>query len=116
MRHYPVLLEEAIEYLSIDPEGVYVDCTFGEGGHSEAILQRLTTGRLIALDRDRTALEAGRERLAEYRDKLTLIHSNYSNLAEFVATPVRECWRMWDSRGGSWKMRSEVSVSCRKGP
>ena len=89
MRHYPVLLEEAIEYLSIDPEGVYVDCTFGEGGHSEAILQRLTTGRLIALDRDRTALEAGRERLAEYRDKLTLIHSNYSNLAEFVATPVR---------------------------
>ena len=89
MRRYPVLLEEAIEYLSIDPEGVYVDCTFGEGGHSEAILQRLTTGRLIALDRDRTALEAGRERLAEYRDKLTLIHSNYSNLAEFVATPVR---------------------------
>ncbi len=89
MRHYPVLLEEAIEYLSIDPEGVYVDCTFGEGGHSEAILQLLTTGRLIALDRDRTALEAGRERLAEYRDKLTLIHSNYSNLAEFVATPVR---------------------------
>ena len=89
MRHYPVLLEEAIEYLSIDPEGVYVDCTFGEGGHSEAILQLLTTGRLIALDRDRTAIEAGRERLEEYRDKLTLIHSNYSNLAEFVTRPVR---------------------------
>ncbi len=89
MRHYPVLLEEAIEYLSIDPEGIYVDCTFGEGGHSEAILKQLTTGRLIALDRDLTAIEAGRERLAEYRDKLTLIHSNYSNLAEFVTTPVQ---------------------------
>ncbi len=89
MRHYPVLLEEAIGYLSIDPEGIYVDCTFGEGGHSEAILKRLTSGRLIALDRDLTAIEAGRERLAEYRDKLTLIHSNYSNLAEFAATPVQ---------------------------
>ena len=89
MRHYPVLLEEAIEYLSIDPEGVYVDCTFGEGGHSEAILKQLTTGRLIALDRDLTAIEAGRERLEEYRDKLTLIHSNYSNLAEIVTRPVR---------------------------
>ena len=89
MRHYPVLLEEAIEYLSIDPEGLYVDCTFGEGGHSEAILKQLTSGRLIALDRDLTAIEAGRERLAEYRDKLTLIHSNYSNLAEFVTRPVQ---------------------------
>ena len=78
-----------MEYLSIDPEGVYVDCTFGEGGHSEAILQLLTTGRLIALDRDAAAIEAGRERLEEYRDKLTLIHSNYSNLAEFVTTPVQ---------------------------
>ena len=89
MRHYPVLLEEAIEYLSIDPEGVYVDCTFGEGGHSEAILKQLTTGRLIALDRDLTAIEAGRERLAEYRDKLTLIHANYSSVADFAATPVQ---------------------------
>ena len=78
-----------MEYLSIDPEGVYVDCTFGEGGHSEAILKQLTTGRLIALDRDLTAIEAGRERLAEYRDKLTLIHANYSSVAELAATPVQ---------------------------
>ncbi len=89
MRHYPVLLEEAIEYLSIDPEGVYVDCTFGEGGHSEAILKQLTTGRLIALDRDLTAIEAGPERLAEYRDKMTLIHANYSSVADLAATPVQ---------------------------
>ena len=89
MRHYPVLLEEAIEYLSVDPAGVYVDCTFGEGGHSEAILKKLTTGRLIALDRDSTAIEAGRERLAEYQDKLTLIHTEYSSVADFVKAPVQ---------------------------
>ena len=89
MRHYPVLLEEAIEYLNVDPAGVYVDCTFGEGGHSQAILQRLTTGRLIALDRDLTAIEAGRERLAEYRDKLTLIHADFSTVANFVTEPVQ---------------------------
>ena len=89
MRHYPVLLEEAIDYLNVDPAGVYVDCTFGEGGHSQAILQRLTTGRLIALDRDSTAIEAGRERLAEYRDKLTLIHADFSTVAEFVTAPVQ---------------------------
>jgi len=89
LRHYPVLLEEAIEYLSVDPAGVYVDCTFGEGGHSEAILKKLTTGRLIALDRDSTAIEAGRERLAEYQDKLTLIHTEYSSVADFVKAPVQ---------------------------
>ena len=89
MRHYPVLLDEAIEYLNVDPAGVYVDCTFGEGGHSRAILRRLTSGRLIALDRDAAALEAGREALVEYRDKLTLIHANYSSVAEFVTAPVQ---------------------------
>ena len=66
-----------------------MDCTFGEGGHSRAILRRLTSGRLIALDRDAAALEAGREALVEYRDKLTLIHANYSSVAEFVTAPVQ---------------------------
>ena len=89
MRHYPVLLQEAIEYLRIDPRGVYLDCTFGEGGHSRAILKQLTSGRLIALDRDGSAVEAGREKLAEYRDKLTLIHANFSSVAGLVRTPVQ---------------------------
>ena len=62
--HRPVLLHECMEALAIRPEGVYVDGTLGRGGHSLAIAQRLTTGRLIALDRDETALAAAEERLA----------------------------------------------------
>ncbi|HJQ62991.1 MAG TPA: 16S rRNA (cytosine(1402)-N(4))-methyltransferase, partial [Burkholderiales bacterium] len=58
--HTPVLLERAVEELKVRAEGVYVDCTFGRGGHSRAILARLgSRGRLIALDRDPEAVEAG---------------------------------------------------------
>ena len=62
--HQPVLLEEAIASLHIRPDGVYVDGTAGGGGHSEAIAQRLTTGRLIAIDRDPDARQAAAARLA----------------------------------------------------
>lgn len=81
MRHYPVLLQEVLEYLGIDPAGTYVDCTVGEGGYAEAILSRLTSGRLIALDRDPAALAAARERLEPYGDKVTFIESCYSEIA-----------------------------------
>ncbi len=64
--HVPVLLREALEYLAIRPEGTYVDCTVGAGGHSAEIARRLTTGRLLALDRDPQALELARQRLAEF--------------------------------------------------
>ena len=66
--HVPVLLREALEYLAIRPEGTYVDCTVGAGGHSAEIARRLTTGRLLALDRDPQALELARQRLAEFGD------------------------------------------------
>lgn len=78
--HIPVLLEECIKYLNIKPDGLYVDGTMGMGGHSEAILQRLTTGRLIAIDRDAVAIERASERLAAYSDKLTIVHGNFRDL------------------------------------
>lgn len=78
--HKPVLLEECLDALAIKPDGVYVDGTLGRAGHSLEIVRRLTTGRLIALDRDETALTAARERLADYMERVTLVHSNFSNL------------------------------------
>ena len=78
--HIPVLLDECIKYLNIRPDGVYVDGTLGMGGHSEAILQRLTTGRLIAIDRDAEAVRRASARLPPYADRLTIVHGNFRDL------------------------------------
>ena len=78
--HKPVLLAECIEGLNIRPEGVYLDGTLGRAGHSREIAKRLTTGRLICVDRDQTALDAAEEALAPWRDKVTLVHSNFCAL------------------------------------
>jgi len=80
--HTPVLVEEAIEWLRIQPEGTYADVTAGAGGHSFEIARRLTTGRLIAMDRDPEALEAARERLKPYADRVTLVHAEFSKIGE----------------------------------
>ncbi len=82
--HKSVLLDECIEALAIKPDGVYLDGTLGRAGHSLEIVRRLTTGRLIALDRDETALAAARERLKDYMDRVTLVHSNFSRLGEVL--------------------------------
>ncbi len=82
--HIPVLLDECIKYLNIKPDGIYVDGTLGMGGHSEAILQRLTTGRLISIDRDITAIERAGERLAPYADRLTIVHGNFRDLGAIL--------------------------------
>ena len=83
--HKPVLLEECLEALAIRPDGIYVDGTLGRAGHSLEIVRRLSgRGRLIALDRDLTALDAARERLADYMDRVTLVHSNFSRLDEVL--------------------------------
>jgi 16S rRNA (cytosine1402-N4)-methyltransferase len=87
--HTPVLLDEVLEWLDIKPEGNYVDATLGAGGHSAAIAQKLTSGRLISLDRDVQALELARERLAasfgtELQSKVTLVHAAFSKIAEVV--------------------------------
>ena len=83
--HQPVLLEECLAGLRIRPDGIYVDGTLGRAGHSLEIVRRLKTGRLIALDRDETALAAARERLADYMDRVTLVHTNFSALGQVLA-------------------------------
>ena len=83
--HKPVLLDECIEALNIRPDGIYLDGTLGRAGHSLEIAKRLTTGRLISIDRDETALAAAEKRLADYRDRVTLVHSNFSRLGEVLA-------------------------------
>ena len=83
-RHYSVLLNECIEALNIRPDGIYVDGTLGMGGHSEQIVKRLTTGRLIAIDRDSTALERAGERLAPYADRITFVHGNFRDLPRLL--------------------------------
>ncbi len=83
--HKPVLLDECLTALGIKPDGVYLDGTLGRAGHSLEIVRRLTTGRLIGVDRDEAALEAARERLAPYMDRVTLVHSNFERLGEILA-------------------------------
>ena len=80
MKHYSVLLQESIDNLAIHSDGIYVDGTLGRGGHSAEILARIPQGHLYAFDRDASAIEESRERLAQIGDNVTLIHSNFSNL------------------------------------
>jgi len=82
--HQSVLLEEALESLNIRPSGIYIDATFGRGGHSRAILSRLNEkGRLIALDQDPEAVAYGREQFAD-EPRLTLEHCNFNQVASVV--------------------------------
>ena len=78
--HVSVLLWECIDGLNIKPDGIYVDGTLGGAGHSSQIAVRLTTGRLIGIDRDQVALQAAGERLAPYGDRVTLVHSNFCEI------------------------------------
>lgn len=82
--HRPVLLKQCIEALNIRPDGIYVDGTLGRAGHSREIAARLTTGRLICIDRDQAALDAAPGRLAEMMDRVTLVHGNFGDLAEIL--------------------------------
>lgn len=82
--HVSVLLEECIEGLNIRPDGIYVDGTLGGGGHSSHIAAKLTTGRLIGIDRDLVALEATGKRLEPYKDRVTLVHSDFSDLKKVL--------------------------------
>ena len=82
--HRPVLLDECIEGLNIRPDGIYLDGTLGRAGHSREIAKRLTTGRLICVDRDDVALEAAQTRLADWMDRVTLVHSNFDKVSDIL--------------------------------
>jgi len=83
--HRPVLLDECIEALDIKPDGIYLDGTLGRAGHSREIAKRLTAGgRLICVDRDDAALEAAKTRLADWMDRVTLVHSNFDRVGEII--------------------------------
>ena len=82
--HRPVLLDECLEALNIRSDGIYIDGTLGRAGHSLEIARRLTTGRLISIDRDETAIEAAKERLKDYMDHVTLVHSNFDRVGEIL--------------------------------
>ena len=79
--HYSVLLEECLEGLDIKPNGIYLDGTLGRAGHSRRIAQLLTDGgRLICVDRDQAALDAAQDRLAQWMDRVTLVHGNFADI------------------------------------
>lgn len=82
--HQPVLLREAIDSLDIQPQGIYVDATFGRGGHAQAILSHLTSGRLILLDKDLTAVAHARQLLA-WDGRVSIFHASYAQLNAILA-------------------------------
>lgn len=81
--HIPVLFNETIDSLNIKPDGLYIDCTAGGGGHSRAIAEKLTTGRLISIDRDPDAIKVLNERLGVY-PQVTVVHNTFNNIKEIL--------------------------------
>ena len=82
MKHVIVLLNEAIDYLNIKKDGIYVDCTLGGGGHSEAILKHLDQGHLYAFDQDDFAITKATKHLEKVNDNFTIIKANFETLKE----------------------------------
>ena len=82
--HKTVLLHETVDMLNVKPDGIYLDGTLGGAGHSLEICKRLATGRLIGVDRDTVALEAAKKRLEAHLEKVTLVHSNFSELGAIL--------------------------------
>ncbi|MBP5445865.1 MAG: 16S rRNA (cytosine(1402)-N(4))-methyltransferase RsmH [Acholeplasmatales bacterium] len=82
MEHITVLLNEAIEYLNIKEDGIYVDCTLGGAGHSSLILSKLKSGHLYSFDQDDYAISVAKERLDKISNNYTIIKSNFVNIKE----------------------------------
>ena len=84
MQHVPVLLDACIQGLNIKPDGVYVDGTLGRAGHSREIAKRLTTGLLVGIDRDLTAIDEAGQILAPYQDRVRLVHGNFADVCSIL--------------------------------
>lgn len=82
--HYPVLLEETLDYLAIRPEGIYLDCTAGLGGHTGAIARRLTTGKVISCDRDAESLETAKANTADVAERIEFVHASFEDLPQVL--------------------------------
>ena len=85
MKHYSVMLTEAINGLNIKEDGIYIDGTLGYAGHSSEILKKLTSGHLYSFDQDMEAIEYAKEKLSKINDNFTIIHSNFANMKEKLA-------------------------------
>lgn len=88
--HIPVMTTELLQWLAIRPEGLYLDMTVGGGGHSAAILQQLTTGQLIAMDRDPQALELARAKLSSLPGRFTLVRQDFAGLKSGLARGLQQ--------------------------
>ena len=83
--HVPVLLSESLEYLALRPDGIYVDATAGLGGHTAAMAARLTTGTVIALDRDAESLARARQNTAEWAPRIRYCQAQFSGIRQAIA-------------------------------
>src|SRR5215831_566455 len=86
LAHRPVLLRETIELLAAERGGLFVDCTVGLGGHSEAILQASPEARVLGIDRDKEALELARNRLARFAGRFHAVHADFRDITRVLAT------------------------------
>ena len=82
--HKPVMLDECMEGLAVKPDGIYVDCTLGGGGHSLEIAKRLTNGKLVAIDKDSDALKFASQRLNDFKDKIIFVKSDFKDAAKVL--------------------------------
>ena len=82
--HYSVMLNECLEGLDIKPDGIYVDCTAGGGGHSEERLKRLTTGKLISIDQDDAAIATCTAKFEKYGERSIIVKNNFSELGQIL--------------------------------
>src|SRR5687768_5385492 len=80
--HYPVMLAECLEYLAIKPDGIYLDATAGLGGHTSAIARQLTSGYVMAADRDAESLRQARENTVDVAARVRFVHASFSRLPQ----------------------------------